>query len=132
VANQVQIQRLTTEDFAGQKWAEKLVIPLNTFMESVQSALTNGLTITDNMSGAIKTFEVDGTWPVRLAWQLGRPATVIVGNVVRSDGVAFTLAGAVQVQWQYNQNGQLQIDGITGVTPSTSNKYKITIQAITG
>jgi hypothetical protein len=132
MAKQVQIQRLLTEDFAGQKWAEKLIVPLNTFMESVQQALTNGLTVNDNLSGAIKTVEVDGTWPVKLAWSRGRPVSVLVGNVVRSDGASFVLTDAVQVQWQFNQSGQLQIDGITGITPSSANKYKITIEAKTG
>lgn len=132
MAKQIQIQRLLTEDFADQKWAEKLTIPLNSFMESVQRALSNGLTITDNMAGAIKVVEVNGTWPVKLAWDMGRPVSVLVGNVVRSDGVSFTLTDAVQVQWQYNQNGQLQIDGVTGITPSASNKYKLTLQVATG
>lgn len=128
------IQRLQLEDFPKQtEWIGRLLEPLNAFFERATSALNKNLTITDNFLGAIKTVEVNGTWPVKVAWELPqRPISVLVGQIVRSDNTSFTLTDAVQVQWSFNQNGQLQIDGVTGVTPSSSTKYKLTLECKAG
>lgn len=128
------LARLQLEDFPKQtEWIGRLLEPLNSFFERVTSALNKSLTITDNFLGAIKTVELNGTWPVKVAWELPqRPVTVLVGQIVRSDNTAFTLTDAVQVQWTFNQNGQLQINGVTGVTPSSGTKYTVTLECKAG
>ena len=123
------IQRLSSEEFKEQAgWIEKLLAPINTYMERTTAALDRALTIGENSSGAVLTVELDGTFPVRIVWPgRGRPNSVLVGNTVRSNGTAFTLAAAVQVQWELNQSGQLQINSVVGITPTAATKYKLTL-----
>lgn len=113
------LTRLQTEDFASQsEWIEKLIGPLNRFMELTTNALNKQLTLEDNMAAAIKTVEVNGVFPVRVAWTLaGKPVSVLVGNVYRSDGAPHTQTEPVSVQWSYN-SGVLSIDNAFGVVPS--------------
>ena len=76
------LRRLATEDFSGQSWADKLVSPLNSFMESVRAMFINGLTVSENMSGTVRTVELDGNFPVKFAWSLpSKPRTVLVGEI---------------------------------------------------
>jgi hypothetical protein len=133
MANVPTIRRLLLEDFPDQaEWIAKLISPINTQMEQIVAALNKQLTIEQNMAGSIRTVELDGTFPVKIAWTGSRPVSVLVGNVYRSDGTSFTLTDAVQVQWQFNQSGQLQIDTVTGITPSTSAKYKLVLECKAG
>lgn len=127
-------RRLVVEDFKSQiGWIEKLIQPINEYMESSTAAFNKALTIRDNFAGDIQTIELDGVWPIKLAWKLpSRPIAVTVGNTVKSSGASFTLSSAVQVQWSFNQSGQLQIDGVVGITPTSSVKYKVTLVILTG
>ena len=73
------IRRLLLEDFPDQaEWIEKLLQPVNQYMEQSAAAL-RALTINDNMLGAIKTVELDGTFPVKIAWSVAKPVSVLVG-----------------------------------------------------
>lgn len=127
------IQRLLMETFSGQPWMEPLVNTLNQFMDEVVSSLDKDLTLTDNMAAEIRTVEVNGTYPLKLAYTLNRrPVSVLVGDVKRSDGTSFTLTDAVFVQWSFNQAGQLQIDNVVGISPSASVKYKLTLEVKAG
>jgi hypothetical protein len=102
-------------------------------MESVRAALVNSLTVNENMAGMIKTVELDGNFPTKVAWTLSsRPMSVLVGNVYKSDGSSFTLSAAVQVQWSFSQTGQLSIDAVTGITPTSATKYKVTLECKAG
>jgi len=127
-------QKISLEDFPDQtEWIGRLIEPINTFVERLSSVLNKGISINDNMAGAILTVELNGSWPVKVAWNLSqRPLTAIVGNVYLSTGATFTLTTAVQVQWQFNQSGQLQIDGVTGITPTSSAKYKVVLECKAG
>lgn len=126
-------RRLVIEDFKSQiSWIDKLIQPINEYMESTTSALNKALTIRDNFMGDIRTVELDGTWPTKLSWNLAaRPTAVLVGNAVKSSGASLSLSSAIQVQWSFNQSGQLQIDDVVGITPSPSLKYKLTLVILT-
>lgn len=128
------LRRILTEDFPDQsEWIGKLIQPINDHMEKVVAALNKGLTVADNMAAKIIDVTVDGSYPLKVAWDLRtRPRTVLVGAVRRADGVPFTLANAVQVQWQFNQSGELQIDTVVGITASGTDKYILTLEVKTG
>jgi hypothetical protein len=113
------LRRLLSEDFSDQSsWIGKLLEPINNYFEQNTSALTKNLTINDNFSGSIRTVDIDGTFPVRLSWDItARPTTVIVGDVRTIDGSALNLNRAVAVQWSFNQRGELQIDNVVGLLP---------------
>jgi len=129
-----QYQRLTEQDFPDQTgWIGRLLSPINLYFEQVNSVLNKGITLGDNMAAVIKTVELDGNFPVKLAWGLSsRPVSVLVGNTYRSDGSAFTLTSAVQVQWSYNQAAQLQIDHVVGISPTSSAKFKVVLECKIG
>jgi len=125
-------RRLVTEDFKSQiGWIEKLIQPINEYMESTTAALNKALTIKDNFAGDIQVVELDGVWPVKVSWKIARPAAVLVGNTVKSDSSSLVLTGAVQVQWSFNQSGQLQIDSVVGITPTSAVRYKVTLVILT-
>lgn len=129
------ITRLLMENFSGQPWMEPLVNTLNQFMDEVVASLNKDLTLTDNMAAEIRTVEVNGTYPLKLAYTLNRrPVSVIVGDVKRSDGTTVTLTDAVFVQWSFNQAGQLQLDNVVGLSPAASSsiKYKLTLEVKAG
>lgn len=122
------IQELSSEDDIRQV----LVGQLNQFMESVSFALTNQLTVNENMAGGIKVVDLDGTWPAKISWSKGSPAAVIPCKLSRSDMADFTLSTGLSIRWDYSQSGQIQIQQITGVTPSASAKYKLSVLILMG
>lgn len=125
--------KLLTEDFPDQPWIEPLIRNLNQFMDEMVDAVDRKLTINDNFAGKLIEVELDGQFPKKLAWDLAdKPKSVLVGNARRSDGTAFTLTDAIQVQWQYNAGGQLQIDRVVGISPSAATKYKLMLEIKVG
>lgn len=128
------LRRLVAEDFQDQSdWIGKLIQPLNEHMERVTRAFNKGLTIEENFSGELREVTVDGVYPLKLAWtQRQRPRSVVVGGVRKADGSTWTLSTAVQVQWQYTQGGELQIDTVVGISPTSADKYILTLEVKTG
>lgn len=63
-------------------------------------------------------------------------STVTISENATASGTGVTLKfamhQAVQVLWSYNQNGQLQIDDVVGITPSASNRFILTLECKTG
>lgn len=145
-----QIRRLLIEDFASEKkWISPLLLVLNSFMEGVVNALTRSLTIIDNMSGDVKTVTLSNVptpsttgganGPTSVTWSKSSlPTCVLVANVQQLTGsplaaATFTLAAAVQVQFQMSQdNKSLQIIGVTGITPTQTTQYRLTLVCFTG
>lgn len=127
------VQRLTAEDFKEQAgWIERLIVPINVYFERTTSALNRALTINENFAGELRTVTIDGVFPLKLSWTVtARPTAVLVGQVERTDGTSFTLLTAVQLLWSYNQAGQLQIDGVVGITPTTTTKYNLRLVVLT-
>jgi hypothetical protein len=119
------LRRISAEDFKEQSdWIDNLLAPVNDYFERSTSALNRALTINDNFAGEIRTVDVDGRFPIKIAWTLGvRPASVFVGNVYRADGLSMSMPTAVSVQWQFNQAGQLQIDAFPGLLPPSHRFY---------
>lgn len=49
-----------------------------------------------------------------------------------SVALKFKVGEAIQVDWEYNQAGQLQINNVTGIVPSATSKYKLILECKTG
>lgn len=128
------LKRLIVEDFPSQKsWIDKLIQPLNTFFEGISSALSKGLTFSDNFDGDIRTIETSGVYPIKLAWtRRNRPKAVWVVDWSAKSGSTPTISSAVQVQWSNGTDGSLQIDTIVGISPSSSVVYNVKIIAVAG
>ena len=129
-----QLKRLQIEDFSGQsEWIANLLDPLNLYFAQTNAILNKGVTLEENCAATLITVELSGTLPVKVLWPLSsRPQSVLVGNVARSDGTSFTLSAAVQVQWSFNQAGQLQINNVVGITPTATTKYKLLLECKAG
>lgn len=132
------IRKLYIEDYPSQKgWISPFLLTLNSFMTAVVSALTKELTLVDNSTSDIKYITLSAVptvdSPASVSWtKINTPVAVMVGNVQLEDGV-FTLAGAVQVQWQMSStNKSLQITNVVGVTPTQTNQYTLTLICIAG
>ena len=138
------IRKLYLEDYGSQKsWIGPLLIILNTFMTSVVSALTKQLTLVDNTTSDIKYATLTGvptvTTPTTVSWTKAvTPLAILVGNVQQYTGsppvlTAFTLSPAVQIQWNMSpDNHSLQIVGVTGIMPTQTTQYQLTLICIAG
>ena len=146
-----QIRKLLLADFKTQKdWIQPLLLIYNNFSESVVSAFNKGITVVDNMTSDIKQVQLNNVptpsttggavGPTSIPWTKTNslPQMVLVGAVQLLTGsplrsTSFVLATAVQVQWQMSQdNKSLQITGVVGITPSSTNQYVLTLLCIAG
>jgi hypothetical protein len=103
------------------KWVSALVDPLNSFMLSMKIGLNKGITINDNLAGAIKTLTVSGG-AVEFAYG-NNPKAVIIGNIVDLTTSGDAPTTGVGLSW-----------GFTGTTIActfhgleTGHKYNITL-----
>lgn len=134
-----QIKRLFIEDFVDQKeWIERLITPLNGFMDGVMICLNKGISVKDNCSGDIIKQTVlsvpSETSPLTIPWDIkrGTPVALYIGDVKRADGTSFTLATAVFAQWKYAGKDGIIITNLLGITPTTDLKYNLTFVIFTG
>jgi hypothetical protein len=122
------INQLKKEDFPDQPWIEKLLVPLNTFMRSVYSALNRGITIGDNISAVAREIEFvySTTGQISFLWSLtARPAHVLVTNVV---SFGTTPSGAVSCLWEFDGT-KVKITAMTGLV--ANSRYRVTFLGLT-
>lgn len=126
-----QFRRILREDFKDQPWIEKLLLPLNAFMDSMVTALNRGLTFSDNFSSKVHEFrlvEDDITYPIKVAWDRKTlPTDMIVTRIVLVSGSNPT--AAVQARWEYDGESIL-VNKFTGL--DSSSEYKIRCIIFTG
>lgn len=100
------IKRFLTEDFPDQKsWIGGLFYPLNLLLNTIYSALSNGITLSQNMQAQVKTVPVTGlnasvTFPYQ--YSPASPIGCSVINVVQTNSPAVTLRSAVGCLWTYS------------------------------
>lgn len=85
-----------------QKWIAKLTGPLNSFIEQVIQACSQGLTTTDNFKcqRISLNIAVNQTYPIKQSYTLNeRPYDVHVGNVYESTGAVPTAPFSVYAVW---------------------------------
>jgi len=112
--------------------AELLIAPLNNFMESLTRALNKQITFSDNIDAQVITLTADGTYPLKVRWDRpSKPVALWIGQITRVDGAAAALASAVTLDWSYNQNAQIEIADIVGLSDSSANQYYITVIGVT-
>lgn len=135
------IRKFYLEDYASQKsWIGPLLLILNQFMNAVVTALNKQLTLVDNTTSDIRVVQLSSVptfaAPTSVAWvKSNLPVAVLVGAVrpVGSSFSSFVISTAIQVQWQMSaDNKSLQVVGLTGITPTTSSQYSLTLVCISG
>ena len=126
------VKRLVKEDFPDQtSWIEKLLQPLNSFMESTSAAINGSLTITDNLDAKIVTVEAkigaSGLiHPIYVPIKLqGQPRGLLVTQV---SGPSNPTA-AVAAVWSYDSSKRvIGITSFFGLQPAASvDTYSITL-----
>ena len=123
------IKRFFTEDFPSEvrPWiSEKLLVPLNQFIDQSVSALNGGLTLQDNLK--CRKYDMiisrSQTYPIKLQWPLNEiPSAVYLARFVADDNT--TPSAAVSVFWLYDAN---QIS-VTLIGLDATKKYNLRLIA---
>lgn len=110
------------------KWIDQVLIPLNTFMSQVTYALTKQLTITDNMVGSVKTFNLTSDqFPFTFNHGLAgvNPKIVFIGQINDTSASPATFTVAPYAQWFLGNNANtIIIRSITGL--DITKTYSVT------
>lgn len=132
------VRRITKEDLRNAPdWVDYLLTPLNTFFESVYSALDNNLTLSDNVAGAVSTisFTTKSTYgtttPLTDGFEMQtltnplryKTKAVTVGQIIEKEKFSI-ITNPVSLHWDY-LNGQIRIKYITGL--EASKKYEVNL-----
>lgn len=122
------LTQLDRQDFPdAPNWITTLLYPLQLFMTSVYAALTNKLTLQDNLSCVVQQFSIvagasDVNNTFSFPCNLGRQIAELNAYCTNADG-SYT---AVYPQISFNYiNGRVVINGIKGLT--TGHKYNFTV-----
>ena len=123
-------KRFLSEQFIGAPdWFVRFLQQLNLLTEQIVKALTNGLTIKDNLDAQQYMFKIlakataDLNTTSFVCTMSKTPESVMVGNVF-SVGVTTIMTSPVQVFWSVDGNA-IKINSITGLTSGTN--YSITL-----
>jgi len=140
VAKLPSIRRISREDLSdAPAWIDKLLVPLNQFIEQVYLGLNKQLTFEDNFVAqyktlAFRTSAAYGTAPladnfdtISIGLTLGRKVRGILLIDLKVKGASQTvLTSPSGVDWIEN-NGQAQIRYITGLAPQTDYIFSVLI-----
>jgi hypothetical protein len=106
---------------------------LNDFMRQVVSALNGRLTFGENFACVVRDVPLNGSYPVYFKWTLeAKPVGAFVIQC-REDGATHVVpTDAIYADWEFGENSMIQINGVTGISPTTTNPYTLTLVVITG
>lgn len=124
------IKRIIKEQLPAsvQPWIDQLLYPLNNAISQFTTALTNQLTITDNMLGAVKTYTLTTSqFPFTFAHGLKiNPSIVFLGQIQDTSANPATFTVGPVIQWSIGSTGStIVVQTITGLDPTKS--YNVTI-----
>lgn len=126
------IKNLIIEDFPDQRgWIQKLIYPINSFMELVFLNLNKGLTFNENMLAFTKEVPfIGGSTASFKNLMKARPIGLWIVDARQADDYNAILSSALYADWAYNQNNEIVINNISGLT--SGKKYSITFAVIGG
>lgn len=122
--------RLTVEEFKSQaSWISKLLYTLNYLTQTLNYALTNRLSIHDNLAQELKVidfvYESSGLLPIQFRCKLNdRAVGLWVVNCVEVAASPAIVAGPIYCAWSWN-GGVVSINSIANLTAGT--KYELTV-----
>jgi hypothetical protein len=128
------IRRIMREDFRdAPAWLDRLIYPLNLFLDSVYTALNKNLTFGDNIRAQIKTYQLTaGVASTNNAFTftttLARPQGVILLSVIQQGSTYVPLTEAVSIPSWRSSDGVVYIDSVTGLT--AGQLYNVTVLVI--
>ena len=134
-------KRILREDLTEAPiWIDKLLWPLNKFMETIYYALDKNITFEDNIAAQKRTINfTTGTYigspmtadnfPLIQFTSTLRtvPAGIMLLNIYESDNIGEPLIEPTTLSWYYN-NGTITVTYITGLSDDTD--YTMTLLVI--
>jgi hypothetical protein len=105
-------------------WINKLVEPLNSFMLSVRSGLNKGLTINDNMSGAIKTADVANNVATLKYTSTRKPVAILLGKWTNTSDSTWEPTTGIAIDWSIGSGDVLTVQ-FYGL--NTADKYTVNL-----
>lgn len=138
------IKKLLKSDFPeAPAWFDKVIVPLNKFMEEIYYSLDKNLSVKDNLQMSINTinFKTKSTY-VTDSWSYDnfveykftnplaiRPSCVLIGKIVKvgyTDNFGAGATGFISLDWTY-LSGNIVIKYITGLEASTEYDINLLI-----
>jgi hypothetical protein len=126
------LRKLVVEDFGDQKsWIEKLLNPINDFVQTISTGLNKNLTFADNLNSGIREVLFLGGVEIVLKNPLPFiPAGILAIKLQEDSNVPNIIAVNWSMYWYYDYNtGALKIR-FTGLTANRA--YKATFLIIGG
>lgn len=128
------IRRIMREDFPeAPQWLERLIFPLNLFLDSVYTALNRNLTFGENVRAQIKSIQITAgaaaiNNTIAFTASISPVQGVLLLGAVQQGATYTPLTVAPTVASWRASNGMIYIDSITGLTAGVL--YTITILVI--
>jgi len=125
------LTELDRQDFPdADDWITKLLYPLQLFMTSVYAALTNKLTLQDNLSCVVQQFSIvagvsDTNNTFSFPCNLGRQIAEFNYYCTNADGTYTPVYP--QVSWNFI-SGKVVINGIKGLTTGKKYNFVVTVK----
>lgn len=127
------IKRIIKEQLPSdvQKWIDQLLIPINDSTSQFTYALTNQLTISENMLGTVKQFNLQTSqFPFTFNHGLNvQPKVMFIGKINDTSANPAAFTSAPFAQWEIGGTGNsIVIQTITGLDPA--KQYNVTLVII--
>lgn len=86
-----------------QKWIGKVLDPINSFLSQVKTGMDKGLSVNDNLRGAIKTVKVENGSQATVQYDTGyNPKIIVVGKVEDLTDLSWVPTYHIGVTWRYD------------------------------
>lgn len=131
MAKLTNIKRIIKEDFPSevQKWIDKLLVPLNNSITQVTFALTNQLTLSDNMLAVVKEITLKGDqFPYQFNHGLKvKPIGCVILQAMETSASPPLFTNGVYAQWD-TDGPTITLRTITGLDSSRTYNFTFWIQ----
>lgn len=125
--------RLQPDDFPKVEWIDKLLGPLNGFIDDTIGALNKSLTFKENLAGEALPVIIEGTYPIDVRWtNKEKPTSAWIGKIRETSGPHTTLTTALFLDWEFSDSGAFRINNIAGLTIPPGTKFAATILVLVG
>ncbi len=120
-----QISRIITEDLPAEvkDWVAKIVDPINNFMLTIKNGLNKGITVNENLSGSIKSFQLSGG-TLTFSYGSSRPPQIVVlGSWTNLSDSSWTPTSGIGLKWSYTN----EVITCTFYGMDATDKYSVTL-----
>lgn len=115
-------------------WVGQLLGPLNVFMRDVVTALTGGLTRSQNLRSQVKELTITalnpvaGTFPITFQVSVPNPTAVWVAQCVPADASTDMSAAVAVNTWTTTPSGAVKVGFISGLTAGKTYTLSLIIE----